>query len=198
VNGEELPPDELEFSPKEMKDFVYQSMKWGWLFQLQNLCERYGYDVSASIDRIGSRYVHSKTVRPDVQLSGRGEDPETGEVDPAVEAKVESLVNQLEDELKEFVESFSNTIYKILESEYDGLIEAGEDTSDSYWSEYILEEGKKGLERIGFSDPEISFSGFGSQGDGASFTSKYLDLSEFTQAAQNGQVDSLAQQGYLD
>lgn len=39
------------------------------------------------------------------------------------------------------------------------------------WYEYTYEEWKKILEAIGFTSPEIQFSGFWSQGDGASFTS---------------------------
>jgi len=41
---------------------------------------------------------------------------------------------------------------------------------DDDWSEYILENWKSALEQIGFCDPVIQFTGFSSQGDGASFT----------------------------
>lgn len=40
-----------------------------------------------------------------------------------------------------------------------------------HWAEHILEDWKSKLEELGFSSPVISYSGFWSQGDGASFTS---------------------------
>lgn len=42
---------------------------------------------------------------------------------------------------------------------------------DEDWAEDIREEWKSKLEELGFSSPVISYSGFWSQGDGASFTS---------------------------
>ena len=39
------------------------------------------------------------------------------------------------------------------------------------WYEYEISVWKSALEQVGFVRPEINFSGFGSQGDGASFTS---------------------------
>lgn len=49
---------------------------------------------------------------------------------------------------------------------------------NNYWFEDILEDWKEQLRDYGFSEPEIRFSGFCMQGDGASFTSQavYLDL----------------------
>jgi len=45
------------------------------------------------------------------------------------------------------------------------------------WSgEYVKDQWKEKLEALGFEDVEISYSGFSSQGDGASFTSKQFDL----------------------
>jgi hypothetical protein len=41
-----------------------------------------------------------------------------------------------------------------------------------FWHENVIEEWKEKLENIGFSETEIRFSGFWSQGDGASFISK--------------------------
>lgn len=49
-------------------------------------------------------------------------------------------------------------------NKYDGW----EDSTISHW--------KEKLEDLGFSDPVIKFSGFGSQGDGASFTSTHVPL----------------------
>ena len=47
-------------------------------------------------------------------------------------------------------------------------------TSDS-WYESVYEQWKSALESIGMIDPDISFSGFWSQGDGASFVCKWID-----------------------
>lgn len=45
---------------------------------------------------------------------------------------------------------------------------------DSFWHECIIEEWTQVLEKIGFDQKvDISFSGFSSQGDGASFTCNY-------------------------
>lgn len=50
---------------------------------------------------------------------------------------------------------------------------------DNFWSECTLADFKASLETKGFRDVEINFSGFSSQGDGASFTSDYIDVEEF-------------------
>lgn len=42
--------------------------------------------------------------------------------------------------------------------------------TDEGWWEYVYEKWNAALKEIGFTDPDISFSGFWSQGDGASFT----------------------------
>lgn len=48
------------------------------------------------------------------------------------------------------------------------------ETGMSYdWWDAVYEDAKTILEAIGFTDVDICFSGFGSQGDGASFTAKY-------------------------
>lgn len=49
---------------------------------------------------------------------------------------------------------------------------------NNYWFDDTLETWKERLREYGFIDPDIRFSGFWTQGDGASFTSKdvYLDL----------------------
>lgn len=44
------------------------------------------------------------------------------------------------------------------------------------WEEPILEEWKEKLERVGYNDFEIGYSGFWSQGDGASFTYSGIDV----------------------
>ena len=81
----------------------------------------------------------------------------------------------------------AKTVYTFAELKL--LVEAGElpqsaldkarqfldDTDESYWSEYAIETWTSALEQIGFSEVDIRFSGFCSQGDGASFSAKYVD-----------------------
>lgn len=59
------------------------------------------------------------------------------------------------------------------------------------WYEYTIDEYKQKLENeYGFDDVEISFSGFASQGDGASFTGKIDDLTKFlTKAGIEPSID---------
>ena len=52
-------------------------------------------------------------------------------------------------------------------------------TEDSSWFEHIKESFHERLEEYGFSDIESSFSGFASQGDGASFTAGSVDVKTF-------------------
>lgn len=50
---------------------------------------------------------------------------------------------------------------------------------DHFWHEYMLEEWEDKIETMGFNNPQISYTGFSSQGDGASFTCKDVDVLEF-------------------
>ena len=50
---------------------------------------------------------------------------------------------------------------------------------DYDWWHFTLESYKEELENSGFSDIEINFTGFWSQGDGASFTAKLTDVKAF-------------------
>ncbi len=50
-----------------------------------------------------------------------------------------------------------------------------EGQTDGEWYEYVYDMWKQALAQIGFIDAKISFSGFWSQGDGASFTAN-IDL----------------------
>lgn len=45
-----------------------------------------------------------------------------------------------------------------------------------WWHECVLDEWKDKLESLGFTDPEIEWSGFWGQGDGASFTASQVPL----------------------
>ena len=58
----------------------------------------------------------------------------------------------------------------------DWLLEGVND--DSNWHEYVLDMWKQALAQIGFDDADISYSGFSSQGDGASFTCKRVDVTK--------------------
>lgn len=51
-----------------------------------------------------------------------------------------------------------------------------EGATDYNWWEYVYEMWTTALEQIGFENPDISFSGFWSQGDGASFTVQHVEL----------------------
>ena len=55
-------------------------------------------------------------------------------------------------------------------------------TVDHKWWDHICYQWSEKLERLGFQNPEIQFSGFYSQGDGASFTS--FHVTGFTQCQE--------------
>lgn len=50
---------------------------------------------------------------------------------------------------------------------------------DYEWWDCVEDDWKERLEKKGFMDPKISFSGFWSQGDGASFTCRYIDFQKY-------------------
>jgi len=56
-----------------------------------------------------------------------------------------------------------------------------EGQTDHDWWDYIYEMWGKALTQIGFDEAKISFSGFWSQGDGASFTCDYVDCRRLLQ-----------------
>ena len=56
-------------------------------------------------------------------------------------------------------------------------------TTDHDWWDYIYENWIEKLGGLGFNDVEISFSGFWSQGDGASFTAKSIDVAKYIRAS---------------
>ena len=47
------------------------------------------------------------------------------------------------------------------------------------WHDFIIEEIQEELSQAGFCDPKISYSGWYSQGDGASFTCENIDVFKF-------------------
>lgn len=68
-------------------------------------------------------------------------------------------------------------------SDFEGLTESEKakvldnyrniNVDDNYWHECILDEFKHALELLGFSKVVINYTGFWSQGDGASFTGSF-------------------------
>jgi hypothetical protein len=56
----------------------------------------------------------------------------------------------------------------IIERERSSIAENGDD----YWAEPIIEGFHEDMEALGLTDIEVSYSGFWSQGDGASFTAR--------------------------
>ena len=79
-------------------------------------------------------------------------------------------------ELYEFDELSKAVKAKVLERERYINVD------DDFWHKYQLEEWEGKLEELGFDDPKISYSGFGSQGDGASFTCPHVDIEKFLTA----------------
>lgn len=87
----------------------------------------------------------------------------------------------------------------------DKIIKKHQDINvDFEWYDGILYGWKQKLTEIGFMNPEINFSGFWSQGDGASFTCDYIDIKkmaeyskEFTQREVNV-LYALWNYGYIE
>ena len=72
-------------------------------------------------------------------------------------------------------------------------IEENRDININYqgWEDGVTEGFKEDMEEIGISDIDISYSGFWSQGDGASFTSEDIDTRELFNAAEIRSTDAL-------
>ena len=67
---------------------------------------------------------------------------------------------------------------------YQKALELIEDkNTDGEWWRNTTDDFTEILEIIGFSNPEIAFSGFGQQGDGASFTSKGCNATKLVEFA---------------
>lgn len=50
---------------------------------------------------------------------------------------------------------------------------------NDWWDSFILDEWKVKLAKMGFDDAQINYSGFSSQGDGASFICKHVNICKF-------------------
>ena len=64
------------------------------------------------------------------------------------------------------------------------------------WCDWLLEQLKEELAKAGYRDAEISYTGFYSQGDGASFTCPSVDLSKFIKDKRT-KLFRLAQKNYI-
>jgi hypothetical protein len=76
-------------------------------------------------------------------------------------------------ELYEFDELPKNIQYKVVEKYYNINVD------DDFWHSCILDKWVEKLQDMGFNAPEISYTGFWSQGDGASFVCKEIDIKKF-------------------
>lgn len=84
------------------------------------------------------------------------------------------------------MEQVSVTLYDFTElpsDVQDKVIEnhRGRNVDDQFWHEHILDDWKEKLEALGFNNPDISYTGFWSQGDGACFTCDSIDLEKYTE-----------------
>lgn len=82
------------------------------------------------------------------------------------------------------METRTYNVYKfeeLSEEQQKKVIEKHRDINVDFqgYDETTLEDLKDELEKLGFSSPEISYSGFWSQGDGASFTCTDIDILKF-------------------
>lgn len=79
-------------------------------------------------------------------------------------------------ELYEFSELPEDVRSKVLDNNRHINVEG------SWWYESTFEDWRERLTAEGFENSVINFSGFGSQGDGASFTCDRVDVEKFTEA----------------
>lgn len=88
------------------------------------------------------------------------------------------------------MKTITTTLYQYDEASEElkeKIIEKHRDINVDYpdWSDFILDYFKEELDRAGIDNPEILYSGFYSQGDGLSFTSRWINLEklmEYTHA----------------
>jgi len=80
------------------------------------------------------------------------------------------------------VEAF--TVSELTPKAADRAVEQYRHTLVEYpdWADSEVDHWTEQLKEMGFCEPEIRWSGFGCQGDGASFTCKYVDLARFIKA----------------
>lgn len=86
-----------------------------------------------------------------------------------------------DEEKQEF--SFDELSPEIQEKVLSNFKEEYREKIDSWWYEDVIENFKSELEDLGLEDIECNFSGFWSQGDGASFIAKVRDVKKFFKEA---------------
>ena len=86
-----------------------------------------------------------------------------------------------DEENQEF--SFDELSPEIQEKVLSNYKEEYRDKIDSWWYEDVIENFKSGLEELGLQNIECNFSGFWSQGDGASFTADVSFVAKFFKEA---------------
>ncbi len=82
-----------------------------------------------------------------------------------------------------------NTIMKfeeLNEQQQEDAIEKNRNINVDFeeWHDFVKEDHHSKLEEVGFSGVESAYSGFWSQGDGASFTANSLDIEKFLRATK--------------
>jgi hypothetical protein len=85
---------------------------------------------------------------------------------------------------------------ELTKEQQDKAVENLRDINVDYddWHRFILEDETEKLAKIGFADAEINYSGFWSQGDGASFTCKHVDLLPLAHKLSNNKSISKLEQ----
>jgi hypothetical protein len=103
----------------------------------------------------------------------------------------EDSIRANEYEFDEYGERLDGGGYQYDQLDGTGKVKAKEwwastSSDDTYWYESLLDDWKERLEEMGFGNPDIGFSGFSSQGDGASFTASSFELDDFIQYVSTG------------
>ena len=96
-----------------------------------------------------------------------------------------SFINESEDETYSFEELSPEAQKHALEEQRDINVDY------QGWEDGVTEGFKEDMEEIGISDIDISYTGFWSQGDGASFTSDTIDTRKLFNAAGIKSTDAL-------
>jgi len=67
--------------------------------------------------------------------------------------------------------------------------------TDHEWWDCLIHDCKEFLKAVGFSDPDVRFSGFWSQGDGASWTGGWINMQDLVSAHRL--LDKLTREGWV-
>lgn len=210
-------------SPSDIEMLVLKTINHGDIYRFNALLHKIeNADISGSVDRHSSHYVHEKSTDFTLGTDFRYATHEDGtELTPKEVDNLYTLASKVEEDIKGIVVDINRAIYAALEAEYewrnaDEQVEENirangfdfdedgdrggnltfdqledrakekarswyrEGAFDDEWWEFIFDDWKEWLAKAGFGDdPEINFTGFWSQGDGASFTCNGFDLDKF-------------------